>query len=190
VAAGHLLVIRRLRPCLRWSTTRRRRWRRRRLSPESWAGVWPSRRATVSSHPDDDYFSDGLAEELINLLVHVPNLNVTARTSSFAFRGKEQDIRRIAEALGVGTILEGSVRRAGSRIRVTAQFINVEDGYHLWSERALRPGLCQFSLHEGVAGEPVLGQAGADDEPAGIGLTLPGASPSTILRYAAGGSQA
>ncbi|HEV2495008.1 MAG TPA: hypothetical protein VG204_18255 [Terriglobia bacterium] len=60
---------------------------------------------------------------------------MTARTSSFAFRGKEQDIRKIAEALGVGTILEGSVRRAGSRIRVTTQLINAAHGYHLWSER-------------------------------------------------------
>ncbi len=91
--------------------------------------------ANMSRDPDDEYFSDGLAEEIINLLAHVPNLKVTARTSSFAFRGKEQDIRRIAEALGVRTILEGSVRRAGSRIRVTAQLINAEDGYHLWSER-------------------------------------------------------
>ena len=91
--------------------------------------------ANMSRDPDDEYFSDGLAEELINLLAHVPSLKVTARTSSFAFRGKEQDIRRIAETLGVSHVLEGSVRRAGSRIRVTAQLINAEDGYHLWSER-------------------------------------------------------
>ena len=64
----------------------------------------------MSRDPDNEYFSDGLAEELINLLAHVPDLKVTARTSSFAFRGKEQDIRRIARALGVRTILEGSVR--------------------------------------------------------------------------------
>ncbi len=80
--------------------------------------------ANMSRDPDDEYFSDGLAEELINLLAHVPGLKVTARTSSFAFRGKEQDIRRIAETLGVSNVLEGSVRRAGSRIRVTAQLIN------------------------------------------------------------------
>jgi serine/threonine-protein kinase len=107
--------------------------------------------ANMSRDPDEDYFSDGLAEELINLLAHVPNLKVTARTSSFAFRGKEQDIRRIAEALGVGTILEGSVRRAGSRIRVTAQLINAEDGYHLWSERYDRELTDVFAIQEEIA---------------------------------------
>ena len=71
--------------------------------------------ANMSRDADDEFFSDGLAEELINLLAHIPDLKVTARTSAFAFRGKEQDIRRIANALGVRTILEGSVRRAGSR---------------------------------------------------------------------------
>jgi serine/threonine-protein kinase len=91
--------------------------------------------ANMSRDPDDEFFSDGLAEEIINALAHVPGLKVTARTSAFAFRGKQQDIRGIAGALGVRTILEGSMRRAGTRIRVTAQLINAEDGYHLWSER-------------------------------------------------------
>ena len=107
--------------------------------------------ANMSRDPDDDYFSDGLAEELINLLAHVPNLKVTARTSSFAFRGKEQDIRRIAGVLGVETILEGSVRRAGSRIRVTAQLINAEDGYHLWSERYDRELTDVFAIQDEIA---------------------------------------
>ena len=105
----------------------------------------------MSRDPDDEYFSDGLAEELINLLAHVPDLKVTARTSSFAFRGKEQDIRRIAESLGVGTILEGSVRRAGTRIRVTAQLINAEDGYHLWSERYDRELTDVFAIQDDIA---------------------------------------
>ena len=91
--------------------------------------------ANLSADPEQDYFSDGLAEEIINLLAQVPGLKVIARTSAFAFRGKEQDVRGIAEALGVGTILEGSVRRSGSRIRVRAQLINAADGSHLWSER-------------------------------------------------------
>ena len=107
--------------------------------------------ANMSRDPDDEYFSDGLAEELINLLAHVPNLKVTARTSAFAFRGKEQDIRRIAEALSVRTILEGSVRRAGSRIRVTAQLINAEDGYHLWSERYDRELTDVFAIQDDIA---------------------------------------
>jgi TolB-like protein/Flp pilus assembly protein TadD len=91
--------------------------------------------ANMSDDKEQDYFSDGLAEEIINLLAQIPALKVIARTSAFAFRGKEQDIRGIAEALGVNTVLEGSVRRWGSRIRVTAQLINAADGSHLWSER-------------------------------------------------------
>ncbi|HMD50766.1 MAG TPA: hypothetical protein VKG79_16760, partial [Bryobacteraceae bacterium] len=91
--------------------------------------------ANMSDDKEQDYFGDGLAEEIINLLAQISGLKVIARTSAFAFRGKEQDIRGIAEALGVSTILEGSVRRAGSRIRVTAQLINAADGSHLWSER-------------------------------------------------------
>jgi len=91
--------------------------------------------ANMSDDKGQDYFSDGLAEEIINLLAQVPGLKVIARTSAFAFRGKEQDIRGIAETLGVSTVLEGSVRRSGSRIRVTAQLINATDGSHLWSER-------------------------------------------------------
>ncbi len=108
--------------------------------------------ANMSRDPDDDYFSDGLAEEIINLLAHVPGLKVTARTSAFAFRGKEQDIRRIASALGVSTVLEGSVRRAGGRIRVTAQLINAEDGYHLWSERYDRELTDVFAIQDEMAG--------------------------------------
>jgi len=88
--------------------------------------------ANMSGDKDQEYFSDGLAEEIINALAQHPGLKVTARTSAFAFRGKEQDIRKIAEALDVKTILEGSVRRAGNRIRVMAQLINSADGYHLW----------------------------------------------------------
>ncbi len=107
--------------------------------------------ANMSRDPDDEYFSDGLAEELINLLAHVPNLKVTARTSAFAFRGKEQDIRRIADTLGVSNVLEGSVRRAGSRIRVTAQLISAEDGCHLWSERYDRELTDVFAIQDDIA---------------------------------------
>jgi eukaryotic-like serine/threonine-protein kinase len=91
--------------------------------------------ANLSGDKEQEYFSDGLAEEIINALAQIPSLKVTARTSAFAFRGKEQDITKIAEALRVRTILEGSVRRAGNRIRVTAQLINAADSYHLWSQR-------------------------------------------------------
>jgi TolB-like protein len=107
--------------------------------------------ANMSRDSDDEFFSDGLAEEIINLLAKVPNLKVTARTSSFAFRGKEQDIRQVGDALGVRTILEGSVRRAGSRIRVTAQLIGTEDGYHLWSERYDRELTDVFAIQDDIA---------------------------------------
>ena len=107
--------------------------------------------ANMSADKENEYFSDGLAEEIINALAHVSGLKVTARTSAFAFRGKEEDIRRIAETLGVRTILEGSVRRAGSRLRVTAQLINAEDGYHLWSERYDREMADVFAMQDEIA---------------------------------------
>src|SRR4029077_1782349 len=91
--------------------------------------------ANMGRDADDEYFSDGLAEEIINSLAQVPGLKVIARTSAFAFKGKNEDVRRIAETLGVSTVLEGSVRRAGNRIRVTAQLIHAADGSHLWSQR-------------------------------------------------------
>jgi TolB-like protein len=91
--------------------------------------------ANMSTDQDQEYFSDGLAEEIINLLAQIPGLKVIARTSAFAFRGKEQDIRGIADALGVTHVIEGSVRRAGNRLRITAQLIHAGDGTHLWSER-------------------------------------------------------
>jgi serine/threonine-protein kinase len=91
--------------------------------------------ANMSGDKEQEYFSDGLAEEIIHLLAQISGLKVTARTSAFAFRGKEQDVKHIAEMLGVRAILEGSVRKAGNRIRITAQLINASDGYHLWSRR-------------------------------------------------------
>jgi serine/threonine protein kinase/tetratricopeptide (TPR) repeat protein len=108
--------------------------------------------ANMSRNQDDEYFSDGLSEEIINVLAHIPGLKVIARTSAFAFRGKEQDIRRIAEALGVRNILEGSVRRAGNRIRVTTQLISAQDGSHLWSERYDREMADVFALQDEIAG--------------------------------------
>jgi TolB-like protein len=107
--------------------------------------------ANISRDPDDEYFSDGLAEELLNLLTHIPGLKVIARTSSFAFKGKNEDIRKIAEVLGVRMILEGSVRRSGNRIRVTAQLISAEDGSHLWSQRFDREMTDVFVLQDEIA---------------------------------------
>jgi TolB-like protein len=107
--------------------------------------------ANMSGDKDNEYFSDGLAEEIINALAQNAGLKVIARTSAFAFRGKEQDIRKIAEALDVKTILEGSVRRAGNRIRVMAQLIKAEDGSHLWSQRYDREMADIFELQDEVA---------------------------------------
>jgi eukaryotic-like serine/threonine-protein kinase len=108
--------------------------------------------ANMGADKEQEYFSDGLAEEIINLLAQVPGLKVIARTSAFAFRGKEQDIRGIAGTLGVSTVLEGSVRRAGNRIRVTAQLISAEDGSHLFSERYDREMADVFAMQDEIAG--------------------------------------
>ena len=107
--------------------------------------------ANMSRDADDEYFSDGLAEEVINALAQVPSLKVIARTSAFAFKGKNEDIRRIAETLGVTNILEGSVRRAGTRIRVTAQLIHAADGTHLWSQRYDREMSDIFAVQDEIA---------------------------------------
>ena len=88
----------------------------------------------MSEKHDQEYFSDGLSEELIDHLAHNPNLKVIARTSSFAFKGKNEDMRTIATKLGVANLLEGSVRKAGTELRITAQLIRATDGVHLWSQ--------------------------------------------------------
>lgn len=88
----------------------------------------------MSADADNEYFSDGITEELLNALTKVEGLQVTSRTSAFAFKGKHDDVREIGTKLNVDKILEGSVRKAGNKVRITAQLINAADGYHLWSE--------------------------------------------------------
>jgi TolB-like protein len=90
--------------------------------------------AALSSGPDDEYFADGLTEEILNSLAQLPELLVTARTSAFHFKGQDLPVQEIAAKLGVAHIVEGSVRRAGERLRVTAQLVRAADGFHLWSE--------------------------------------------------------
>jgi eukaryotic-like serine/threonine-protein kinase len=107
--------------------------------------------ADMSAGSDHEWFGDGVAEEIINALTHVPGLVVIARTSAFAFKGKNEDIRRIAETLGVAHVLEGSVRRAGSRVRVTAQLITAANGSHLWSERFDREMADVFAVQDEIA---------------------------------------
>ncbi|MEO8099510.1 MAG: protein kinase [Acidobacteriota bacterium] len=107
--------------------------------------------ANMSGDKEQEYFSDGLAEEIINALVKIPGLKVIARTSAFAFKGQNTDIRKIAETLGVTTVLEGSVRRSGNRIRVTAQLITAADGTHLWSERYDREMADVFAVQDEIS---------------------------------------
>jgi len=88
----------------------------------------------LSGAAENEYFSDGLTETLLHMLAQVPDLKVAARTSAFAFKGRDEDIRQIADALNVATVLEGSVQRSGNKVRITAQLIEAQTGFHLWSQ--------------------------------------------------------
>ena len=105
----------------------------------------------MSADPENEYFGDGLAEELINALTQLEGLRVVARTSAFSFRGREIDIREIGRKLDVGSILEGSVRKSGKKLRITTQLINVADGYHIWSERYDREMEDIFEIQDEIA---------------------------------------
>ena len=105
----------------------------------------------LSSESEQEYFCDGITEELINALTQVDGLRVVARTSAFAFKGQHRDIRRIGEELNVGIVVEGTVRKAGDRLRITAQFINVLSGYHLWSRQYDRKLKDVFAIQEEIA---------------------------------------
>jgi TolB-like protein len=105
----------------------------------------------LSESRENEYFSDGLADEIINALTRIPGLRVTARTSSFAFRGREGDVREIGASLGAGALLEGSVRRSGNRVRVSAQLVSAKDGYHLWSESYDHELADVFALQDDIA---------------------------------------
>ena len=105
----------------------------------------------MSADPEQEYFCDGIAEEIINALTHVESLRVVARTSAFSFKGKQEDIREIGRKLNVETILEGSVRKAENRLRISAQLINVADGYHLWSERYDREMKDIFDIQDEIS---------------------------------------
>ncbi|HET6913808.1 MAG TPA: hypothetical protein VFH71_10790, partial [Rhodanobacteraceae bacterium] len=89
----------------------------------------------MSGDARNDYFSDGITEEILNALAQVPKLKVAARTSAFAFKGQEEDLRKVGEVLDVATVLEGSVQKSGDEVRITAQLIDTRTGYHLWSEK-------------------------------------------------------
>ncbi len=108
--------------------------------------------ANMSGDPADEYFSDGLAEELLNSLTRIDGLKVAARTTSFQYKDRTGDVSEIARQLRVAHILEGSVRRSGSRVRVTAQLIKASDGYHLWSESYDRELQDIFAVQSDIAG--------------------------------------
>src|SRR5438552_8628390 len=105
----------------------------------------------LSNDPENEFFSDGIAEEIINALTKIKALRVAARTSSFAFKGKNEHIGEIGRKLKVHTVLEGSVRKAGNRLRVTAQLVNAANGYHLWSERYDRQLEDVFAIQDEIA---------------------------------------
>ena len=122
----------------------------------------------MSSDPEQEYFSDGLSEELLNLLAKVPELRVAARTSSFSLKGKEMQIAEIGKVLNVAHVLEGSVRKSGDQVRITAQLIRSDNGYHMWSETFDRKLDDVFSIQDEIARKVV----GA------LKLTLLGDSPT------------
>ena len=105
----------------------------------------------MSSGPDDEYFADGITEEILNSLAQLPELLVTARTSAFSFKGQDLPIQEIAAMLGVQHVVEGSVRRSGERLRVTAQLIRAEDGFHLWSENYDSTSADMIEVQENIA---------------------------------------
>ncbi|UCD24656.1 MAG: protein kinase [Gemmatimonadota bacterium] len=107
--------------------------------------------ANMSADPENEYLSDGLSDEIINALTKIENFNVVSRTSAFAFKESKEDIRTIGQRLNVRSVLEGSVRRMGNQLRVTAQLINVDNGYHLWSERYDREMEDVFAIQDEIA---------------------------------------
>ena len=106
---------------------------------------------SLSSDPDNEIFADGMCEEIISSLAQIKNLRVIARTSSFSFKGKHVDLRAIGEQLNVRTVLEGSVRKSGNRLKITVQLVNAADGYHLWSETYDREMKDVFAIQEEIA---------------------------------------
>lgn len=107
----------------------------------------------MSSDAEQEFFSDGITEEILNSLASIQELKVAGRTSSFAFKGQNDDLRRIGDALGVNHILEGSVRKAGAQVRITAQLIQVDNGFHLWSETYDRELTDVFAIQDEIANE-------------------------------------
>jgi len=119
------------------------------VAPEKSIAVLPF--ANLSADPENEYFADGVTEEILNALSQVAELRVAGRTSSFSFKGKNQDLKTIGEQLQVRHVLEGSVRRAGKRVRITAQLVDATDGYHMWSEKYDREIEDVFAVQDEIA---------------------------------------
>ena len=139
----------------------------------------------MSGDTENEYFADGLSEELLNLLAKNPELRVAARTSAFKFKGEKVNLQEIAQKLNVTHVLEGSVRKSGNRVRITAQLINAADGYHLWSETYDRTLDDIFVVQDNIAGavvkalqvillRPALGTNSKQQDPEAYNLTLQG----------------
>lgn len=137
--------------------------------------------ADLSPDGDQEYFGDGIAEELLNSFAQIKEMNVAGRTSSFAYKGQNLDLREIGRVLGVATILEGSIRKQGERIRVTAQLIKADDGFHIWSETYDRDLIDIFAVQDDIAHEistALMPHLMGKDAP-----DLPSATPTDIDAY-------
>jgi len=137
----------------------------------------------MSAERDQEYLADGIAEEIINAFTRSGTLRVAARTSSFAFKGRQEDVSQIGHKLKVTTILEGSVRKAGNRLRVTAQLVNVADGYQLWSERYDRELADVFAVEDEIAGSVVSALSAVMGEPGGRGRSLERPRTENVQAY-------
>ena len=144
-------------------------------------GVLPF--SDMSAERDQEYLADGIAEEIINALTRAGTLRVAARTSSFAFKGRQEDVGQIGHKLKVTTILEGSVRKAGNRLRVTAQLVNVADGYQLWSERYDRELADVFAVEDEIAGSVVSALSAVMGEAGGRGRALERPRTENVQAY-------
>jgi TolB-like protein len=132
----------------------------------------------MSGNPDNEYLGDGISEEVINAVARTGQVDVVARTSAFSFKGKNIDVREIARQLGVEMVLEGSVRQAGGRLRVTAQLVKAADGYHIWSETFDRAAGDIFAIQDDIARAVVLQVAPA----AGAATPIPDVPPTSDVR--------
>jgi TolB-like protein/Tfp pilus assembly protein PilF len=128
--------------------------------------------ADMSQEGDQEYFADGISEEILNVLVRIPNLKVAGRTSSFSYKGKNEDLRKIGESLNVNHILEGSVRRSNTTLRITTQLIRSDDGFHLWSETYDREMADIFDIQDEIA------KAVADQMVISLGLEVKTSEPN------------